>query len=151
MLTKQFCLSVGMHRWERSVTLLTDGIMCTADTLLQFLHMQSNKKSLALQLRSEDPFRRPIHSKSATTSNIVLRITVPRRTGRKRKRGSTEPFSDVGSVDDLQKSQDVTFMMKSLADNPQTSKIEALGIVQESHRFRGMSYLPLPSHDADML
>ena len=34
----------------------------------------------------------PILSHNGTTTNVLLQITVPKRTGRKRKRGSQDPY-----------------------------------------------------------
>ncbi|CBF73674.1 hypothetical protein AN7997.2 [Aspergillus nidulans FGSC A4] len=48
----------------------------------------------SLVLRPEDVMARPLQSISTASNNILLRVTVPKRTGRKRKRGSNEPFKD---------------------------------------------------------
>lgn len=72
------------------------------------------------------------------TANIALRVTVPQRTGRKRKRGaSDQPFTrhEHSSRDSL--NDEGGRMLQSLRDNPATSCAEAIGFVGEAHRFRG--------------
>ncbi|PMD37773.1 hypothetical protein L207DRAFT_464242 [Hyaloscypha variabilis F] len=51
---------------------------------------------IPLYLRYRDPTSAPILSQSTSTQNIVLKITVPKRTGRRRKKGSQDPFTSYG-------------------------------------------------------
>src|SRR5271154_4139496 len=45
-----------------------------------------NDKPISLTFHPEDDASRPILSNNVGTRNVLLRITVPKRTGRKRKR-----------------------------------------------------------------
>ncbi|KAE9364185.1 hypothetical protein N431DRAFT_488810 [Stipitochalara longipes BDJ] len=51
---------------------------------------------IPLYLRFKDPTCAPILSQSTSTQNIVLKIAVPKRTGRRRKKGSQGPFTSDG-------------------------------------------------------
>lgn len=91
-------------------------------------------------------------SNNARTHNVVLKLTVPKRTGRKRKRGSDDPWqgdvavSDAG--DSTNASQSVVsrarldepkLLRRRLVDNADTYKVEAIGVVNHTHRFRGLA------------
>ena len=81
---------------------------------------------------------RPLVSTSSQANNILLKVTVPKRTGRKRKRGSDEPFVDsvpVASVaSERRKARD---MVRSLSDNVGKYQLEPVGLVNRTHVFRG--------------
>ncbi|KAJ5919625.1 RNA polymerase III transcription factor subunit [Penicillium verhagenii] len=70
-----------------------------------------------LLLRPEDAMARPLISTVSQTNNILLQVTVPKQTGRKRKRGSNDPFT--------------ASPKGSLALGP-------VGKVERTHVFRGM-------------
>lgn len=93
-------------------------------------------RSLNLFLRPDEPFRKSIESRAVTTENVILQVTVPKRTGRKRKRGSHEPFNwaKEGPKDDAQLAE---YQVRSLKDNPRNSTVKAVGMTEEIHRFRG--------------
>ncbi|KAJ5272420.1 tau 95 subunit of transcription factor TFIIIC [Penicillium angulare] len=92
-----------------------------------------------LFLRPEDPMSRPLLSTSNPTNNVLLKVTVPKRTGRKRKTGSDGPFIDAAPEDTavLQRptSKD---LLRSLQDNPSKYQIEAVGKIQRTHVYRAM-------------
>ncbi|KAI1771854.1 hypothetical protein F4818DRAFT_192179 [Hypoxylon cercidicola] len=112
----------------------------------------SEPSSVPLWFRPDNPTSKPIVSHLASTNNILLKITVPKRTGRKRKRGSNDPFvgdihipdrvtitsgtDDVGSVSrhDMPKS-----ILRKMQDNLDDYQIEAVGSVQDTHRYRGLA------------
>jgi general transcription factor 3C polypeptide 5 (transcription factor C subunit 1) len=105
-----------------------------------------------LWIRPENATAKPIMSHDAASNNIVLKIDVPRRTGRKRKRGSEGPFSGdldmpaaspepspdrpVGSFGRQDRPDD---LLRRLRDNMTKYKVEALGIIKSTHRYRGLS------------
>ncbi|KAL4926126.1 transcription factor TFIIIC subunit TFC1 [Aspergillus undulatus] len=93
-----------------------------------------------LVLRPEDAMARPLQSLSSPSNNILLQVTVPKRTGRKRKRGSNEPF-----VDDPDFQRDngpprptARQLLKSLRDNVGKYQVEPVGLVERTHTFRGI-------------
>ncbi|GAP92722.1 putative transcription factor tau subunit sfc1 [Rosellinia necatrix] len=109
-------------------------------------------QALPLWFRPDNPASKPIVSHHAATNNILLKITVPKRTGRKRKRGGGEPFSGdldildattaasrtstVGSVGRLDCPRTI---LRKLQDNPDRYHVEAVGMVRDSHRYRGLA------------
>ncbi|KAL9599910.1 MAG: hypothetical protein Q9219_003543 [cf. Caloplaca sp. 3 TL-2023] len=85
--------------------------------------------------------RQPIPSFNSKTSNVLLKITVPKRTGRKRKRGSEnvsfESEEPPGSTPTLiSDPDDAQRLVRSMQDNPDRYLIEVVGSVKQTHRFR---------------
>ena len=96
-----------------------------------------------LYLRPQDRMCKPIYSTSVKTHNVVLEITVPKRTGRKRKRGSTEPYQHIdansnehGTITPTLHRTGTRYLVRSLQDNDTNFSIKAVGIVEYTHRFR---------------
>lgn len=98
----------------------------------------------------------PILSHNSSTNNILLKITVPKRTGRKRKRGSQEPYSgDTRSTSQSEpasqsdglrshsRMDNPRELLRTLKDNPENYSVEAVGDIDRTHRFRGMLYIAL--------
>ncbi|KAI1284671.1 hypothetical protein F5Y07DRAFT_347400 [Xylaria sp. FL0933] len=109
-------------------------------------------QALPLWFRPDNPASKPIVSHHAATNNILLKITVPKRTGRKRKRGSEEPFSGepnlsdptaVGSqtstVSSVARRDRPRTILRRLQDNPDQYQAEAVGLIRDSHRYRGLA------------
>ncbi|KAJ9316621.1 hypothetical protein DTO271D3_3128 [Paecilomyces variotii] len=89
-----------------------------------------------LNIRPEDPMARPVQSSSLPSNNIVLKVTVPKWTGRKRKRGSEEPFTaDPAAENERRTAKD---RLRSLRDNVGKYHVEAVGMVDRTHVFRNM-------------
>lgn len=91
-----------------------------------------------MTLRPNDPFAKRLLSTPVTTNNLLLKVTVPKRTGRKRKRGTTGPFLS----DDQPAKADSSFIeaadiYRALKDNASNYKVAFAGVVDETHRFRG--------------
>ena len=106
-----------------------------------------------LYLRYNDPSCVPIFSRNSATKNVLLQISVPKRTGRKRKRGSQDPYS--GEVAGLEENGDVSRseadsirsqsrrdnpleLLRTLKDNVGRYSVEAVAEIEQTHRFRGM-------------
>ncbi|KAL2811001.1 RNA polymerase III transcription factor IIIC subunit-domain-containing protein [Aspergillus granulosus] len=94
-----------------------------------------------LLLRPEDAMSRPVQSISTPSNNILLKVTVPKRTGRKRKRGSNEPFvedsarADPGSAPPRYTARE---LLRTLRDNEGKYQVTPVGLVERTHIFRGM-------------
>ena len=101
------------------------------------------KKLISVSLRPDDPLAKRLLSTPVRTNNLLIKITVPKRTGRKRKRGSSGPFlppdasdaSKHGASNDTPHTAAST-IYRSLQDNPSTYKIAFIGVMDETHRFR---------------
>tara|TARA_R110002003_G_scaffold175_3_gene14206 strand:- start:54067 stop:54450 length:384 start_codon:yes stop_codon:yes gene_type:complete len=107
------------------------------------------KQLLSVSLRPDDPFAKRLLSTAVTTNNLLLKVTVPKRTGRKRKRGSEGPFwrpeetgaSEHGVSNGSHASPQHTYadastIYQSLQDNASTYKVALAGVLDETHRFR---------------
>ncbi|OKL64285.1 hypothetical protein UA08_00544 [Talaromyces atroroseus] len=94
-----------------------------------------------LSLRPEDPLAGTVESMNRQTNNILLKVTVPKWTGRKRKRGSDEPFtmsSDSTQQDIERERQSCAFRQRSLMDNVHQYSVEVMGTVERTHNFRSI-------------
>ncbi|EGE05386.1 RNA polymerase III transcription factor subunit [Trichophyton equinum CBS 127.97] len=101
----------------------------------------SNRDSpLTLMLNPEDVMSRPIRSTSKQTNNILLKVTVPRRTGRRRKRGSQDPFVD--SHEDREATPlsqlDARGLLQRLQEDAGRYQVDIVGQVNRTHVFRGL-------------
>lgn len=127
----------------------------STSTLAQMLDNKDYDGCLPIYLRPSDPTCAPNLSHNAPTSNVLLKITVPKRTGRKRRKGTQEPFEyhDDSSMRDVgheHEDQSPELLSHSRLDNPHALQrrlrdckdsytIEAVGSVDQTHRFRGLS------------
>lgn len=82
---------------------------------------------------------------------MVLKITVPKRTGRKRKRGSDGPFEGDVGMDDAKEGQwsadpevssrsrldDPLLLQRKLRDNIGRYEVQPVGVIRTTHRYRG--------------
>lgn len=119
-------------------------------TVLQVLDPSKPQLSVPLYLHPQDPSSRPLMSHYASSHNVLFKITVPKRTGRKRKRGSNEPWQGEveQSVQDTEPSatlrskaglDDPKILRRKLQDNPDRYEAEAVGVIKHTHRYRGMA------------
>lgn len=108
--------------------------------------------SVPLWFRPDNPTSKPVVSHHAATNNILLKITVPKRTGRKRKRGSDDPFTDDvditngaeatsadGKVSSASRRDRPKSILRKMQDNLDDYEIDAVGKVEDTHRYRGLS------------
>ncbi|KAI9035678.1 transcription factor TFIIIC subunit TFC1 [Aspergillus affinis] len=96
--------------------------------------------SANLLLRPEDAMSRPLQSTSSASSNVLLKVTVPKRTGRKRKKGSDEPFSGVAVTTIHREPQrpGARHLLRTLRDTEGRYQVEPVGSINRTHVFRGM-------------
>lgn len=115
----------------------------------RIINSEDPEDCVPLYLRYEDKMCVPILSRNTATNNILLKITVPKRTGRKRKRGSQDPYLDFGcfpinttATSDIpnlrsQRRLDTPAELKSkLKDNVGKYTIEPVGRIRQTHRYR---------------
>lgn len=104
-----------------------------------------------MSLRPNDPFAKKLPSTGVETQNVLIRVTVPKRTGRKRKRGSDEPFS---GLDDAQKhsgavtSQD---LLGRLRDNTDNYTVQAIGVIEDTHAFKDLPDFQLRADEVPIM
>ncbi|UKZ70601.1 uncharacterized protein TrAtP1_011576 [Trichoderma atroviride] len=110
------------------------------------------RNSVPLYINPEEPFCPPIMSHNARSHNVVLKVTVPKRTGRKRKRGTNEPWQgdvDFQGIDpsapasenvrSIGRHDDPRLLRRKLEDNVGKYHVEAAGLIKHTHRFRGLA------------
>lgn len=101
----------------------------------------------------------PILSHNTPTNNILLKITVPKRTGRKRKRGSQDPYEDSNApqptsipapnaqgppptvLSSFSRMDEPTQILRKMKDNVGKYTVEAVGEIRQTHRYRGKQFL----------
>lgn len=120
---------------------------------VQIFHADDPEGSLPLYLRHNDPMCAPILSHYSPTSNVLLKITVPKRTG-KRKRGSQDTYSEVGpnllptgiggptqnsNLCSHSRNDSSAQLLRTLRDNADKYQVEAVAEIERTHRFRGKS------------
>lgn len=104
---------------------------------------------------------RPLQSTSSPSNNILLKVTVPKRTGRKRRKGTDEPFTGpdstsgdatgdatAGSVPPRRSAED---LRRSLEDNVGRYQVETVGMVGRTHVFRGEFLSPVAVSDLALI
>ncbi|KAL6830976.1 RNA polymerase III transcription factor IIIC subunit domain-containing protein [Trichoderma sp. SZMC 28015] len=111
------------------------------------------RNSIPLYINPEEPFCPPIMSHNARSHNVVLKVTVPKRTGRKRKRGTDEPWQgdielqgadtspseNSENVCSIARLDDPRLLRRKLEDNVDKYHVEAVGMIKHTHRFRGLA------------
>ncbi|KAI4599835.1 tau 95 subunit of transcription factor TFIIIC [Pestalotiopsis sp. 9143b] len=110
---------------------------------------ESGRVSLPMWLRPDIPTTKPLMSHAAASNNVVLKITVPKRTGRKRKRGSDEPFTGdaiPSSADEPynrvcseSRQDDPSLILRKLQETAGRYQAEAVGTIRDSHRYHGLA------------
>lgn len=84
-------------------------------------------------------------AKNIVTNDLVLKVTVPKRTGLKRKRGTSGSFQESPqghsclptSESTAVVANDTRCMLRTLRDNIKTYQIQPVGSIYQTHRFRG--------------
>ena len=80
--------------------------------------------------------------------NVLLRVTVPKRTGRKRKRGSNDPFEYQGEGREVldEDAEDAPIappltaeqLRRRLIDNTDAYTVQPVATIKQTHRFRAL-------------
>lgn len=113
----------------------------------QLLAPAGNTLSVGLSLRPHDPIAKKLVSREVPVQNLLLRVTTPRRTGRKRKRGSNDPFSfpadHVPLTDEHEgitasEPLEASKLLQRMRDNPSKYSVQPIGHIKQAHRFRGI-------------
>jgi general transcription factor 3C polypeptide 5 (transcription factor C subunit 1) len=93
-------------------------------------------------------------SSAIETRNVLVKVSLPKRTGRKRKRGSDQPFTDHpndSKSDNTNSSITAPNFLRRLKDNPENYTIEPIGAVNETHRFRNLPDFQMIASDNAMM
>ena len=95
-----------------------------------------NDKPLGLRFQPDDPTSREVISYNMKTANLLLKVTVPKRIRKKRKRASHQDLPTESTEISAQK--DVRYLLQSLEDNPQRYSAELVGCIHSTHVWRTM-------------
>jgi general transcription factor 3C polypeptide 5 (transcription factor C subunit 1) len=116
---------------EKAVEMLGGG-----KAIKSFLRQDHADKPINLSFHPEDPFNKSILSINCQTNNVLLAITVPKRTGRKRRRGTSDPF--VEGLDEPPPKRSASYLLESLRANETAYQIEPVASIPCLHIFRTM-------------
>lgn len=103
--------------------------------ILQALEPDS-LKTFALSFHPQDPAAHTILANRRQVDNVLLSVTVPKRTGRKRKRGTNDPWIEDVTLPAMRK--DTSYLVKSIVDNPARYNVSALSAISSTHVWRNM-------------
>ena len=86
---------------------------------------------------------KPLSSANVSTNNVLLKVTVPKRTGLKRRRGAEGPYyedarAEVSEEGAMPMVKGAQYLFRSMSDNAKSYQVEAIGTINQTHRFRGM-------------
>ncbi|GAO16963.1 uncharacterized protein UV8b_06668 [Ustilaginoidea virens] len=113
--------------------------------------LDPTRTSIPIYLHPESPFCKPLMSHNAASHNVVLQVTVPRRTGRRRKRGTHGPWegdiddadmstsSNAGQVRSVARLDEPKVLRRKLQDNVGKYQVDAVGVIKLTHRFRALA------------
>lgn len=105
----------------------------------QILDPTKDDPKANLVLRPGDALSRPVQSTHVQSNNVLLKVTVPKRTGRKRKLGSNAPFEYEPEPEVAgPPRRTAKDLLRSLSDNPDKYQIEPVGSIENTHLFRGL-------------
>jgi hypothetical protein len=127
----------------------TQGLRSRVDSSTEGENDEGFKQLISVSLRPDDPFAKRLLSTAVTTNNLLLKVTIPKRTGRRRKCGSSAPFlaeeeheqsSNTTSGESRPRANktyvDAPTIFQSLQDNASKYKVSLAGVIGETHRFR---------------
>ncbi|OAP64604.1 hypothetical protein AYL99_00576 [Fonsecaea erecta] len=106
-------------------------------------------KPLGLKFHLDDPGTHAVLSHNKPTYNLLLKVTVPKRTGRKRKRGSEEPYLERHTNSPPRR--DVKYLLRSLMDNRERYQTEVVGPIGSTHIWRTMPDFNFSSQGSSFL
>lgn len=106
---------------------------------------------IGVSLRPKDPFAKKIVSTAVESRNVLIKVTLPKRTGRKRKRGSDKSFAESSSPEPLNDSIAAPEFLRRLQDNEGKYTLEPVGTINETHRFRNLPDFQLIASDNAMM
>ena len=106
---------------------------------------------MGVSLRPNDPFAKKLSSTAVGTQNVLIKVAVPKRTGRKRKRGSSGPFEEVMSNERPSRSITAPDLLRRLRDNSDTCALQPVGVIQDTHRFRNLPDFQVRAEDVPIM
>jgi len=106
---------------------------------------------VGVSLRPHDPLAKKIASTAVPTQNVLIKVSLPKWTGRKRKRGSDGPFIDHCPALPHNHSLNAPELLRRMQDNQSSYSIEPVGMITDTHRFRSQPDFQMLSNDLPMM
>lgn len=106
---------------------------------------------IGVSLRPRDPLAKKLVSSGIDSRNLLVKVTLPKRTGRKRKRGSTDPFTHPAEEEPNNGSIAAPEFLQRLKDNEGNYTIDPVGTINETHRFRNLPDFQMIASDNAMM
>lgn len=108
---------------------------------------------VGVSLRPDEPFAKKLSSTVTSTANVLMKVTLPKRTGRKRKRSSTEPYSSIDGqgVNPTRSRVTATELLRRMRDNMENIQINAVGTITDTHRFRDLPDFQIQGGEAAIM
>ena len=104
-----------------------------------------------VSLRPNDPFAKKLSSTGVETQNVLIKVTVPKRTGRKRKRGSDDPFTETPSTEKHNDCPTAPELLQRLRDNAEQYSMQAVGVIRDTHRFRDLPDFQVQANEVPLM
>ena len=104
-----------------------------------------------VSLRPNDPLAKRISSKGIETNNLLVKVTLPKHTGRKRKRGSNDPFAAASPFQSHGRNDYGPELLQRLRDNEKTYSIQPVGVINETHRFPNQNDYQMNTSDLPIM
>ncbi|KAK4542296.1 hypothetical protein LTR36_006949 [Oleoguttula mirabilis] len=89
-----------------------------------------------VSLRPSDPLAKKLASKGLETRNVLVKVTLPKWTGRKRKRGSNAPFTLSSPPEPRDNTIRAPELLRRMRDTEGAYSIQPVGMIRETHKFR---------------
>ncbi|KAB8360675.1 hypothetical protein FH972_024412 [Carpinus fangiana] len=119
----------------------------------QYLHDEPHERTqrnLKLNLHPQDHFRVGIDASVTGVSNLVLKVTLPKRTGRRRPRNSGQQFVHDDDARTPQPGLRTQDLQRAMRDNVGRYDVQVVGQSSESHRFRRLPDFQFSTMDRAM-
>ncbi|KAK3698062.1 tau 95 subunit of transcription factor TFIIIC [Vermiconidia calcicola] len=104
-----------------------------------------------VSLRPNDPFAKKLSSVGMPTQNILMKVTIPKRTGRKRKRGANGSYIDASPSEMQDSNVTGPELLQRMRDNPDRFDLELVGRVTDTHRFRPLPDFQVRAEDVPIM
>lgn len=111
---------------------------------------QRGEPVVGVSLRPHDPLAKKLESTSTSTRNVLVKVTVPKWTGGKRKRGSDEPFTEA-NTGSIQHNISAPDLIRRLEDNAGKYGVQPVGKVETTHRFNSLPDLQIRERDVPIM
>lgn len=105
---------------------------------------------VGVSLHPHDPLAKKLESTPNSTHGVLVKVTLPKWTGRKRKRGSEDAFLPSASPRSGHEIM-APDVIRRLLDNAGNHSVEAVGSIETSHRFDSLPDIRIREQDVPVM